>query len=63
MQTTHRAIHPDFQKLYNASRLARYDANALFYHQFANADIRSVVIDGWLAAIEGYVAGLTSPAP
>ncbi len=59
----HRAIFVQFQHLYTRSLLARYDSNAAFYRRFANADIRSVVIDGWLAAIKGYVAGLTSPAP
>lgn len=63
LQADHRAIHGDFQRLYFASRLARYDSNSQFYQQFANADIQAVVIDGWLTAVETYVTGLTTLTP
>ena len=59
----HRAIAAQFYMLYSASRLSRYDSNADFYAQFANADIQAVVIDGWLAAVETYVAGLSPATP
>ena len=57
----HRAIASEFHELYYASLAARYEANSDFYAQFANADIQAIVIDGWLAAVENYVAGLSVP--
>lgn len=59
----HRPIASAFYELYFASRVARYDPNSAFYQQFANADIQTVVIDGWLALVEAYVDGLATPTP
>lgn len=67
VQTNHRAIHTEFHGLWNASKLARYEANAVFHRQFTNAEIRDLVIGEWLVAIEkyveNYVAARTLPSP
>jgi hypothetical protein len=55
VQSNHRPIHDDFKQLYNASLLARYDSNSDFFAKFANSDVKTVLIDQHLTAIEKYV--------
>ncbi|VTT98946.1 Uncharacterized protein OS=Bacillus cereus Rock3-42 GN=bcere0021_34850 PE=4 SV=1 [Gemmataceae bacterium] len=57
VQANHRTIHYEFHELYNTSKLARYEANAVFHGQISNADIKAILIDQWLAAVETYVTG------
>lgn len=52
--THHRTIHTEFHGLLNASYLARYQANATFFGQISNDDVKSNLIDRFLVAIEGY---------
>jgi hypothetical protein len=66
VQTNHRSIHAEFHQLLNTSKLARYEANAVFHNQISNSEVKDVLIDTWLVAIEQYVekyvADRTRPA-
>lgn len=55
VQANHRAIHTEFHQLLNVSKLARYEANSVFYGQFSNSDVADIVIKQWLTTIEKYV--------
>ena len=60
----HREIHDAYQALRNVSNLARYWSSSDFFNQFQPADVRDILIDTHLAAIEAYVtAALTPPPP
>jgi hypothetical protein len=55
VQTDHRDIHSEYHALLNASKLARYEANEIFFRQFSNDDVTDLIIGKWLKAIEDYV--------
>ena len=50
------ALYVPFKQLHDASRVARYDPASEFFKKFTSPqDVQSVVIDGWLVAVERYV--------
>lgn len=51
----HREIHDAYRQLDDAGWLARYGSNADFFKKVSNADVKGVLIDGYLVAIEDYV--------
>lgn len=64
VQRHHRPIHTAFHELWNAALIARYQTVNSFNTQFSAADVRDVLIDNYLVAIEQYVTNqFTPPAP
>lgn len=58
----HHVLLADLTALRSASELARYDSLTVFQAAWSAADVQAQLIDGHLAAIESYVAGVCVPA-
>lgn len=55
VQKNHRDIHHPFRSLFDVSKLARYEANAVFFRQFSPDRVRAEVLNEWLRSVREYV--------
>lgn len=61
VQSQHKQIHTAYHELFNASLIARYQTVNSFQTQLNVKDIKTRLINGYLAEIESYTAAKFSP--
>ena len=63
VQSSHRSIHDNFKQLFNSSLVARYGSNSAFFAKFTNDEVKGILIDTHLVAIEQYVIKFIAEHP
>lgn len=63
VRVRHTPIYDPLDWLYRASRLARYGTASDFFARYDAEAVRTLMVAGWLAAVEGYVASHPAAPP
>ena len=61
VETVHRGVLRDYDRLYQASRTARYDSASEFFALYDAEMVRTTIVAGWLAAVDRYVDQRLAP--